>query len=45
MGELWPKRPLWGAKIVKGAKNNVTLFSYTVWLRAMKFGTMTGTGA
>jgi len=39
IGELWPRRYPWSAKILKDIKN-VTLFSYIIWLSAMKFGTM-----
>ena len=39
--EVWPKASPWAAKIVKGVKI-ITLFSYTVWPSAMKFGTVRG---
>ena len=42
-GELWPTELL-GPQKVKSVKN-VTLFSYTVWPTAIKFGTVTGIDA
>jgi len=40
-GELWPRGSPWGPKKVKVQKI-VTLFSYTVWPTAMKFGMVRG---
>jgi len=42
VGELWPRGSPWSAKILKGVNKFVTLFSYTVWPSAMKFGSVSG---
>ena len=44
-GELWHRGAPGHSKIVKGVKKFVTLFSYTVWPTAMKFGIVRGIGA
>jgi len=41
IGELWPRRSRWGAKIPKGVQI-VTIFSYIVWSSAVKFGSVGG---
>ena len=38
IGDLWHRGSSWGAKILKGVKNFVTLFSKVVSLISMKFG-------
>jgi len=34
---LWPRVSPWGLKILKDVKKIVILFSYIVWLSAVKF--------
>jgi len=38
--DLWPRGSPWGAKIVKGVKNFVTVFYKVVSPISMKFGMM-----
>jgi len=40
IGELWLRGSPCGAKLVKGVKKFVTLFSYIVWPSAMKYGSV-----